>query len=258
MNTILGKFSIIWLPCLCLLALLFSGGCSFKKSKVTPVEEQLVIVTATFSSLMAGVFEPKCAGCHKVGTKDNHYVVLTSFDSIVNNNLFPPLVSKGDPTDSSIFDSVAKGRMPKNGALLSDHEVEMIYTWIQNGAPEVGAGEAPVPCEETEEGCDPGCDPEDPFCDDNPACDPDDFDCEPEDPACEPDDLDCEVAPPLPCDPEDFECEPNESTETNNNRSIEHEETSIVSLIGYASKRVCARKRIRNDEFVRRQSISYV
>ena len=87
---------------------------------------------ATFSSLYANIFAPRCLSCHNPGNMNGN-VDLTSHQSIMNSQ-HQNLVVPGDPLRSDLNNAVATNRMPKNGPPLSAAEKLAIFTWIQQGA----------------------------------------------------------------------------------------------------------------------------
>ncbi len=123
------------------------GGCSKAGSNESSLDLPLV---ASYESLNANVFAPKCLTCHE-GAGAPHGVDLSSYESIVQSNLFPALVVPGDPENSSLYASVSEGRMPKGPAKLGRAEIEAIASWIRNGAPKVGTEPVSGPESDPEE-----------------------------------------------------------------------------------------------------------
>jgi hypothetical protein len=68
---------------------------------------------------------------------------LTSYSSLMNSQMFPPLIIPGDPEHSSLYTTCLKGAMPKNDSRLSASALSALYTWIKNGA--VENEETPIP-----------------------------------------------------------------------------------------------------------------
>ncbi len=164
------------------------ASCSFKEEKIDPnanLEWQKKNITSDFEALNKHVFGPKCLGCHKTGTSQNHYVDLSSYDKVMNGPVFPPLVVPGNPGQSSLYDAIRSGRMPK-GESLSSHEIDMVFEWIKKGAPQFpgdpgGGGNGGNSCQEGEPGCEDICiDEFEPQCEesDEPTCEPDEPDCD--------------------------------------------------------------------------------
>lgn len=105
-----------------------------------------VPIEATFSSISAVVFTPKCTACHAGNTPPN----LThdaAYASLVNAPAFQTsdmlLVSPRDPDQSYLMlkllgthATVGTGdTMPPGGERLPDDELAAVAAWILNGAP---------------------------------------------------------------------------------------------------------------------------
>jgi hypothetical protein len=141
-------------------ALLAFSACTFKETKDAARVNDLSI-ESTYSSLQAKVFTPKCVSCHS-GPSAPHGVLFNSYNAIVHNGMFPPLVVPGNPESSSLYHAIANGSMPKGQAPLSPKVLDAIYNWIKNGAKETEEPTNPTPsptpppsdCSPGEPGCD--------------------------------------------------------------------------------------------------------
>lgn len=136
------------------------SACSYKEMKDVPAND--AFAEPTYASLQKKVFKPKCVSCHS-GAGAPHGVTCTSYDALLHNGMFPPLVVPGNPEASSLYQVVANGTMPKGQASLSANQLSAIYTWIKNGAKETDAPTSPTPSPTPHE---PGCSPGEPGCDD--------------------------------------------------------------------------------------------
>jgi len=74
---------------------------------------------ATFQSIEALTIGPKCLQCHQS---------LSTYAGVMQE------VKAGDASQSSLYQQVSSGSMPKQSTKLSDAEIAAIYSWIQNGA----------------------------------------------------------------------------------------------------------------------------
>ncbi len=90
-------------------------------------------VEANFNSINTKIIVPKCLECHN-SVRKPHGVDLSSYSAIINLNIFPSLITPGDPENSSFYTSVLRGRMPKDSPALSLDELEAIRDWIAKGA----------------------------------------------------------------------------------------------------------------------------
>jgi len=89
-------------------------------------------VTPKYKSISGTIFAAKCVLCHG-GKKKEKNIDLTSYEKIFSRDIFPPLVIPGNPEKSSLYQSVATGRMPKGGPGLTRKELRVIYEWIKGG-----------------------------------------------------------------------------------------------------------------------------
>ena len=88
----------------------------------------------SFQTLNEKILIPKCLRCHRSGKQSNHFIDLSSYNSIVSSGVFPPLVVEGKPEESSLYTSVREFRMPEQGTKLIEQEIEYIRNWILLGA----------------------------------------------------------------------------------------------------------------------------
>jgi hypothetical protein len=119
------------------LALVPGAGCNFTKYKKQAIRESQGAgpegerndsgQPSTFAWLDANVFQPKCATCH-FHSKD-----FVDYDTVRGLGGW---VVAGIPEDSALYALTADGSMPKRAPKLSQAEIDAIYDWIKNGAPE--------------------------------------------------------------------------------------------------------------------------
>lgn len=125
---------------LALALLLAASGCDKTRYKTQPGLES---DPASFAAIKRNVIDPKCITCHAVGDASNHHVDLSSYEKILASGLVPPLVVPGKPEESSLYTSIAEGRMPKGGTRLAETDARAVYEWIKRGAHEHGGEPAP-------------------------------------------------------------------------------------------------------------------
>lgn len=104
-------------------------------------------LTATFASIQANVFTPRCTGCHDGAAAPqglrldaaNSYALLVG----VASNEVPSLqrIAAGNPDQSYLVQKIegraAVGeRMPYGGPYLDDATIAVIRAWVAAGAPE--------------------------------------------------------------------------------------------------------------------------
>lgn len=88
-------------------------------------------INPTFSSIKANIIDTKCIMCHS-STNAKAGVSLSSYDEVMSS---PGAVVPFQPHQSQLFWQCYKGYMPKKAPILSDLELQTLYDWIANGAP---------------------------------------------------------------------------------------------------------------------------
>lgn len=125
---------------LVVLSLVVSSCLEFKNEKQLSQAD----IQASFASLNRSLFVPKCLSCHS-GPNSPHGVDVSSYNSIVNSPMFPPLIIPGNPEKSSLYQACASGVMPKGAPHLPDAYMQALYQWIKNGAKENEDDPNPTP-----------------------------------------------------------------------------------------------------------------
>jgi mono/diheme cytochrome c family protein len=98
---------------------------------------QAPVLEPNFESIRDLVFTPRCAKCHAPGEKHDD-IAIFDYATLIGPDGW---VTPGDPANSDLFEDLikpSKGRMPpvKAGPALTSEQIEVIRTWIINGAPE--------------------------------------------------------------------------------------------------------------------------
>lgn len=105
----------------------------------------------TYSSDVKPIIDGNCiTGCHQTGGVAN-FSPLTNYNEVVNGKASGSscgssgmmYVVKGNPSKSLLYLKLLDsppcgGRMPPGRAPLSQEQINIIKTWIENGAPEKG------------------------------------------------------------------------------------------------------------------------
>lgn len=111
-------------------------GCAPEHTAVksqADIDKALKAVGSNFREINEVIFQPLCVRCHS-GPNAPHKIDLSSFESIMNKNIFPPLIVPGKPGSSSIYESINSGKMPKNGRPLPAEAIQSVRDWIAAGA----------------------------------------------------------------------------------------------------------------------------
>lgn len=129
--------------CLTSMVLASCGGGSGEGVNVTPPGGGALV--ATFPSIQANVFTPRCTGCHAgagapVGLRldeGNSYALLVGVASGEQGSL--QRVAAGNPNNSYLIQKLegtaaVGGRMPLGGPFLDTATIAVIRQWIADGA----------------------------------------------------------------------------------------------------------------------------
>ena len=93
----------------------------------------------SFTEDVAPILEGKCVICHG-GADENGAIKkemeldLTSYDALMVGSEFGPIVEPGNAEDSVLWMMIEVGDMPQEGEPLTTEELEVIKTWIAEGA----------------------------------------------------------------------------------------------------------------------------
>jgi hypothetical protein len=117
-----------------------SGGEAQHWSATTPTQ----IPSASFESLDALVFKPRCVSCH-AGVAPAARIDLSSHEAIMSARTFPPLVFPLQSEKSLIVEVTAQGRMPIGGEKLSADTLAALKAWIDSGARKNETDPIPTP-----------------------------------------------------------------------------------------------------------------
>lgn len=106
---------------------LFFSGCSFREDKNSPSTPFTGKGSISFAIIQQEILKPNCATCHS----GNHSPVLTNYAQVKD-------------ALAQVEDAVLiKKTMPARGP-LPDHELSLLRTWIDNGAPEFVKEDGPA------------------------------------------------------------------------------------------------------------------
>ncbi|MEX0719600.1 MAG: T9SS type A sorting domain-containing protein [Balneolaceae bacterium] len=104
----------------------------------------LIHAQVDYDSEIQPIFSAKCISCH-IGSGTNG-VILSSYSAVmesVGEQYGTEVVVPGDAENSPLVDKISSDnpeygvRMPQTGNYLSSNEIDLIVTWINEGANEV-------------------------------------------------------------------------------------------------------------------------
>jgi hypothetical protein len=89
--------------------------------------------TISFENQIFPILQNKCSECHG---DENPEVRLTvvNYEQLMQGSEFGIVVNPGDPVTSYMIEMIALGEMPQDGEPVTDQELSLIKTWIEEGA----------------------------------------------------------------------------------------------------------------------------
>ena len=97
------------------------------------------IAEASFADDIMPIFRESCTSCH--GELDENGfpyteagLSLMTYEDMMKGSEFGSVIEPGNPDDSYLLEMVANGDMPDEGDPLSVEQIELIRTWIAEGA----------------------------------------------------------------------------------------------------------------------------
>jgi mono/diheme cytochrome c family protein len=127
------------------IAFTLAGSATASPATAVPVEARLVPVAVdaapavSFAEEIMPIFERSCVSCHGEPGEDGEIVVeasldMTTYEGIMAGSEWGSVIEPGDPGESLLLDMVKVGDMPEDGDPLDPAEIELIETWIAEGA----------------------------------------------------------------------------------------------------------------------------
>lgn len=90
-------------------------------------------VAISFAEQVAPIFEARCVECH--GEESTELGLrLDSYEGLMAGSDYGTVVEAGDPDGSLLIDMMESGDMPEDGDAVPPEEIEIIKTWISEGA----------------------------------------------------------------------------------------------------------------------------
>jgi mono/diheme cytochrome c family protein len=98
----------------------------------TPVDHEPA-QAVSFAEQVLPIFEARCVECHS-GTDAELGLNLSTYEGVMAGSDYGTVIEKGNPEGSLLIDMVASGDMPEEGDPMPPEELDLIRTWIQEGA----------------------------------------------------------------------------------------------------------------------------
>ena len=101
-------------------------------SWVAPVEAQ-PSAAVSFADDIMPIFEARCWECHSEENMELG-LRLDSYEAVMAGSDYGTVIEPGDADGSLLVDMIASGDMPEDGDPVLPEELELIKTWIAEGA----------------------------------------------------------------------------------------------------------------------------
>lgn len=87
----------------------------------------------SFSTEVMPILEKYCWECHSESNTELG-LRLDSYEGVMAGSDYGTVIEAGDPSGSLLIDMVESGDMPEEGDPVSPEELEVLKTWISEGA----------------------------------------------------------------------------------------------------------------------------
>lgn len=87
----------------------------------------------SFSQQILPIFQKRCTECHGSDSAEVG-LNLSSYETAMAGSDYGTVIEPGDPDASLIIDMISSGDMPDEGDPVPPEELELIRTWIAEGA----------------------------------------------------------------------------------------------------------------------------
>ncbi len=106
---------------------------------VAPDHVTARVLDVSFADEVAPILNANCIKCHGGPPDDGDVILeaglnLTSYETVMAGSEYGSVVEPGNPDDSMMITLIQDGDMPEEGGPLSPEDIEVIRTWIAEGA----------------------------------------------------------------------------------------------------------------------------
>lgn len=123
-------FSVLALPIG--IGLIVQGSFTDAPARATVIDAE-THAEVSFSEQIAPIFEARCTECHSAENPELG-LNLSSYEGAMAGSDYGTVIEPGDPDGSLILDMIASGDMPEEGDPVLPEELELLRTWIAEGA----------------------------------------------------------------------------------------------------------------------------
>jgi mono/diheme cytochrome c family protein len=89
--------------------------------------------TVSFAQQIAPIFEARCTQCHGEPVAESG-LNLSTYEGAMVGSEYGTVVEAGNPDESLIIDMISSGGMPAEGDPMPSEELELLRSWIAEGA----------------------------------------------------------------------------------------------------------------------------
>ncbi len=114
------------------MGLIVQGSFTYAPALATVIEVQTT-AEVSFSEQIAPIFEARCTECHNADNPELGLNLATYEGAMVGSD-YGTVIEPGNPDGSLILDMIASGDMPEEGDPVPPEELELLRTWIAEGA----------------------------------------------------------------------------------------------------------------------------
>ena len=87
----------------------------------------------SYASQIAPLFAENCVSCHGDETQEAG-LRLDTYEAVMKGSEYGTVIEAGNPDDSLLIDMVAAGEMPQEADAMDEDDVDLIRSWIAEGA----------------------------------------------------------------------------------------------------------------------------
>lgn len=89
--------------------------------------------TVSFANEILPLLQSRCSNCHG-GSRTEEGLSLRTYESVMTGSESGAVIIPGDAANSLLYQMVESQEMPKRGAKLTPDQLQLILTWINEGA----------------------------------------------------------------------------------------------------------------------------
>ena len=87
----------------------------------------------SFADQILPILEARCTECHS-GESAESGLKVDTYDGLMAGSEYGTVIEAGDPDGSLLIEMIVAGDMPEEGDLVPPEEIELLRTWIAEGA----------------------------------------------------------------------------------------------------------------------------